>query len=87
MHSALRLSVISLTAAAAFAFAGQAQAGCTAIGAAGDGLSKENAKFLADHGLMNIMADKGLKPQGTTTYRCEAGAVFTTCHARQMGCK
>ena len=88
MQRGFRSCLMALAAAGVVGLSAvAAHAECTTVGAAGDGINQSVAKFMAEHGLQNILEEKGLKPQGAISYKCEAGAVLTECHARQKGCK
>lgn len=88
MNSIVRLGVIVAGAAALIgATAEPSRAECTTLGAVGTGINEGVAKFMAEAGLKNIRENKGLKPAGAVSYKCEAGAVLTDCHAKQRACK
>jgi hypothetical protein len=88
MHRVFHFSLVAVAAAGLYGMSlAPARAECTTVGSAGDGINEGVAKFMAEHGLQNILEAKGLKPQGPITYKCEAGMLLTECHARQQGCK
>jgi hypothetical protein len=89
MNSLVRIGVIALGAVAVIgATADSSRAGeCTTLGSVGTGINEGVAKFMADAALKNISEDKGLKRTGAVSYKCEAGAVLTDCHAKQKACK
>jgi hypothetical protein len=88
MKSLVRIGVIVAGAVAVIgATADPSRAECTTLGSVGTGINEGLAKFMAEAGLKNIRENKGLKPSGGISYKCEAGAVFTDCHAKQKACK
>jgi len=88
MNSFVRIGVIVAAATSVIgATAEPSRAECTTLGSVGTGINEGIAKFMAEAGLKNIREDKGLKPAGAVTYKCEAGAVLTDCHAKQRACK
>lgn len=78
--AALASALGTLVAAPAFA-------DCQPVGAIGTGINEGMAKFMAEAGLKNVIEGKGLKPSGEIKVKCEAGAIYTECSARRMGCK
>jgi hypothetical protein len=88
MKSLVRFGVIALGAVAVIgATSAPSRAECTTLGSVGTGINQDLAKFMAEAGLKNIRENKGLKPSGAITYKCEAGAVLVDCHAKQRACK
>ena len=88
MQRAFRFCLVAVATAGLYGMSlAQAQAECTTVGAAGDGIGEDLAKFMAQAGLKNIIDAKGLKPQGAITFKCEPGAIVTECHAQQKACK
>ncbi len=89
MTSFVRLGVIAAGALALIgATADPSRAGaCTTLGSVGTGINEGVAKFMAEAALKNISENKGLKRSGAVSYKCEAGAVLTDCHAKQRACK
>ena len=86
----MRFARIAATLAMAIGIAGAtataSQAECKALGSIGTGINEATAKFMAEAGLKNIREEKGMKPEGPVTYKCESG-MLTECHARQRACK
>jgi hypothetical protein len=89
MNSLVRIGVIALGAVAVIgATANPSRAGeCQTLGSVGTGINEGVAKFMAEAALKNISESKGLKRSGAVSYKCEAGAVLTDCHAKQRACK
>lgn len=88
MNSVLRLGLIAAAAVGVIgASTAPSHAACTTIGTVGTGVNEGIAKFMAEAALKNISEDKGLKRSGAISYKCEAGAVLTDCHAKQKACK
>jgi len=89
MNALVRIGVVALGAVAVIGgTAGSSRAGeCTTLGSVGTGINEGIAKFMAEAGLKNIRENKGMKPAGAVSYKCEAGAVLTDCHAKQKVCK
>jgi hypothetical protein len=79
-------ATLVVAAAIAGATATSSLAECKAIGSVGTGINESTAKFMAEAGLKNIREDKGMKPNGPVTFKCETG-MLTECHARQNACK
>jgi hypothetical protein len=69
------------------ATANPSYAECTTVGSVGTGINQGVAKYMAEAGLKNIIESKGMKASGAISYKCEAGAVLTDCHAKQRACK
>jgi hypothetical protein len=89
MNSLARICVVVAGAAAVIGATGEPSraAECTTLGAVGTGVNEGIAKFMAEAALKNIRENKGMKPSGGISYKCEAGAVLTDCHAKQRNCK
>lgn len=84
-----RSIAVSALAAAALsaALASPSFADCKTYGAIGTGVNEGMAKFMAEHGLQNVIDSKGAKATGTISYSCKAGMLVTECSARRQGCK
>lgn len=68
--------------------AGAADAGeCKRLAAAGDGLTRSIAEFMARKGLENVIKGYGMSAQGAVKVTCEEGTIYTECHASQTACK
>jgi hypothetical protein len=88
MNSIVRMGIIAAAAAGIIgATSAPSRAECTTLGSVGTGINEGIAKFMADAALKNISEAKGLKRSGTVSYKCEAEAVLTDCHAKQRVCK
>jgi hypothetical protein len=89
MKSHIKLAMLALAATGVSGLAtGSAHAAeCKNFAAIGTGLTQELAKYLADHGIANVAADKGYTPTGPISYKCENGTIGIDCHAHQKACK
>jgi hypothetical protein len=88
MTSHLKLAMLALAAMGVSGLAtGSAHAECKNFAAIGTGITQDLAKFMADHGLQNVAADKGYTLSGTISYKCVNGLVGIDCHAHQRACK
>ena len=89
MKSHLKLAMFALAAMGVSGLAtGSAHAAeCKNFAAIGTGITQDLAKFMAEHGIANVAADKGYTPSGTISYKCVNGVVGIDCHAHQRACK
>jgi hypothetical protein len=88
MKAHLKLAGLVLAAGLVSSVTSGAQAAdCKNFAAVGTGITQDLAKFMAEHGIANVAADKGYTPQGTIAYKCVNGAIGIDCHAHQRACK
>jgi hypothetical protein len=81
-------AVFSTMVLAAACLATGAEAGeCKRLAAAGDGVTKSLAEFMAGKGLENVIKGYGMTGQGPVKMTCDVGTVYTECHASQLACK
>ena len=86
-HLKLAGLVLAATSVSALATGPAHAAECKNFAAIGTGITQDLAKFMAEHGIANVAADKGYTPHGTISYKCVNGMLGIDCHAHQRACK
>lgn len=84
------IRVTILSAVAAVAFAGAAEAGkskCFVTSAQGVGATKEIADSLSKTALATALTTNAVKGKGKVTTKCEGAFPVVTCKSSQRSCK
>lgn len=80
------LSAFAIVAAGLVATGAEAGE-CKRLAAAGDGVTKGIAEFMAGKGLENVIKGYGMTGQGPVKMTCDSGTLYVECHASQTACK